>query len=1299
MFLKKVLSMLPFVGTLVALPLVWVHASIYSPGQTLNPDCAPTDLNCGVEAPASLTLTNVPAGSLIYTDATSTWSSLPIGGEGKVLKVVNGNLTWSNDAGGTIYSASEQGLHLDPSSNIFSLVLDGSSLAQSANGLKLSGSYGGQNTITTVGTIASGTWQGAVVGVNYGGTGLSSTPSNGQVMIGNGSGYTLGSITGSNGVGVTAGAGSLALNLDFNSLGTVSSLANGDYFLVNASGTNKKITFNDLANIWGGAMKYQGSWNAASNNPLLTDSACTTLTEGGYYVVSASSTTTTLGGISTWNLNDWAVCNGSVWQKIQTTNAVSSVFGRTGTISAQSGDYAANQISFNATSTLSANNVQSALEQLLTNTQAFIPVGTISQYYRGDKTWQTLDTSAVAENPLNLYYTNTRARNALSVNGTGLTYSTSTGIIAIGSGYAVPLTASSTIWDTASNIVTASSTKWDMAYSWGNHALAGYISSTTPTLTLTSGGLILASSSPTTTTGTLYNLAGNLYWNGNQLGIANVNSGTMAGQMLAWDGGKWSSTTNISFATSTGLLSINGTASSTALLVNGNATTTGNLAVNGNITLATTTATVLTISNNGLILSSSTPSLTTNALYNLGGALYWSGSRVGAGQAIGTIGTLQLTDGLGNFVGSSLLSFATSTGIFSISGIASTTALQINSATATSSALAIIANSLTTGSGISLTSSYASGNSTNGLLYVANTGAVTNGIISRIQSNSTTGSGLTVWANGGVGINTSAPTTNALSVMGNVDLGNIPGKVNFNGAFLAYGGSGLNSYGMDLGYNSATSRYSTRLFTPTSADIVFANIPTSTLPPSQASTTPMMTIRGDTGYVGIGTSAPYEALHIAGDALLSGNSTRLILAKNDGSDPAASTIWAMDNDAGTGYFRLFTQPTYSSGGVTRFAINTSTGYLNITMGAVGSSGVCYGIGFLSVIGTCSSDARLKTNIQDLAATSGLSAIMRLRPVSFDWRDATSSLQGTQMGFIAQELDPVLPGVISIGGTTTITLADGSTQTITNTRSINYNALWAPTILAIQQLAVQNASTTLALTGTTTPGLAYVSTTTAEQTFESSWFAGILRSFLASVTNGIDTVIARVFKAQEVDTQQLCVTDSSGAKTCITKDQLDALLSGKAQAASAGGGGSGGGGSSSALGTVTLSINGNNPATILVGDSYKDLGATITSPASARNLGIKASIDGGAPIDMSAVTIDTSVAGDHTIGYVVVDQTGATTTAERIVHVVAQSGSNQTATTTSPGTDTQPADSTPQDASSTPNQSTSDFGAASSTASN
>jgi hypothetical protein len=77
----------------------------------------------------------------------------------------------------------------------------------------------------------------------------------------------------------------------------------------------------------------------------------------------------------------------------------------------------------------------------------------------------------------------------------------------------------------------------------------------------------------------------------------------------------------------------------------------------------------------------------------------------------------------------------------------------------TQNPMTIAANSLTTGSLVNITSSNATLNSTNGLLNVANTGASTTGMVARIQSSAATGSGLTVRANGNVGIGISSPSS------------------------------------------------------------------------------------------------------------------------------------------------------------------------------------------------------------------------------------------------------------------------------------------------------------------------------------------------------------------------------------------------------------------------------------------------------------------------------------------------------------------------------------------------------------
>ena len=101
---------------------------------------------------------------------------------------------------------------------------------------------------------------------------------------------------------------------------------------VNAKGV---ITSATTASITG-ALVYQGAWNALTNTPALTSSVGVS---GYYYVVSVAGTTN-LNGITDWQIGDWAIFNGTVWQKIDQTNTVSSVNGQTGAVSIAYADLA-----------------------------------------------------------------------------------------------------------------------------------------------------------------------------------------------------------------------------------------------------------------------------------------------------------------------------------------------------------------------------------------------------------------------------------------------------------------------------------------------------------------------------------------------------------------------------------------------------------------------------------------------------------------------------------------------------------------------------------------------------------------------------------------------------------------------------------------------------------------------------------------------------------------------------------------------------------------------------------------------
>lgn len=83
-----------------------------------------------------------------------------------------------------------------------------------------------------------------------------------------------------------------------------------------------------------GSLNYQGTWNASTNTPTLASGVGT---KGYYYAVSVAGSTN-LDGITSWNVGDMAVYSGTAWQKIDNTDAVTSVNGYTGTVVLAVGD-------------------------------------------------------------------------------------------------------------------------------------------------------------------------------------------------------------------------------------------------------------------------------------------------------------------------------------------------------------------------------------------------------------------------------------------------------------------------------------------------------------------------------------------------------------------------------------------------------------------------------------------------------------------------------------------------------------------------------------------------------------------------------------------------------------------------------------------------------------------------------------------------------------------------------------------------------------------------------------------------
>ena len=96
--------------------------------------------------------------------------------------------------------------------------------------------------------------------------------------------------------------------------------------------SGKFLTTNGTALSWasisGGGLSYQGTWNASTNTPTLASSTGVS----GYYYIVATAGSTNLNGITDWQIGDWLLFNGTVWQKIDQSDLVQSITSADGSI-------------------------------------------------------------------------------------------------------------------------------------------------------------------------------------------------------------------------------------------------------------------------------------------------------------------------------------------------------------------------------------------------------------------------------------------------------------------------------------------------------------------------------------------------------------------------------------------------------------------------------------------------------------------------------------------------------------------------------------------------------------------------------------------------------------------------------------------------------------------------------------------------------------------------------------------------------------------------------------------------------
>ena len=264
--------------------------------------------NITVLTAGSATITNLRATSAVITSLTlSNALNISQGGTGQTTAPSNGQLLVGNGTGFTLNT-----LNGGPGVGITNAA---GSITITATGTGFIGAVSATSPLQSTGTtsivisIASSTGTGAVVLATnptissltlssplnraQGGTGLSTAPSNGQLLIGNGTGYTLATLTAGTGISLTNSAGSISIS---------STSTTGDITFTSATiaSVNTNQNINLMANGVGAVNINTTSPDFAGNYAMNVYGS----SSGKIYAILAKSVQQPREAISIWNSAD-----------------------------------------------------------------------------------------------------------------------------------------------------------------------------------------------------------------------------------------------------------------------------------------------------------------------------------------------------------------------------------------------------------------------------------------------------------------------------------------------------------------------------------------------------------------------------------------------------------------------------------------------------------------------------------------------------------------------------------------------------------------------------------------------------------------------------------------------------------------------------------------------------------------------------------------------------------------------------------------------------------------------------------
>lgn len=128
------------------------------------------------------------------------------------------------------------------------------------------------SSLTSVGTIGTGIWNGTTIGTGYGGTGQT-TYTDGQLLIGNSTGNTLSKSTLTAGSGVTISNGSGTITISATGSGGTVTAVTGTSPIASTGGTTPAISIQDATTSQKGAVQLENSTSSTSTTTAAVPAA------------------------------------------------------------------------------------------------------------------------------------------------------------------------------------------------------------------------------------------------------------------------------------------------------------------------------------------------------------------------------------------------------------------------------------------------------------------------------------------------------------------------------------------------------------------------------------------------------------------------------------------------------------------------------------------------------------------------------------------------------------------------------------------------------------------------------------------------------------------------------------------------------------------------------------------------------------------------------------------------------------------------------------------------------------------